>query len=221
MQTKDVMDTVVVAVRPEASFIDVVDTMLRFKIGTITVIDADKRPIGVISENDLFLKETDPGEHTSGIFESRRKSEERRKAAGATAGEIMTTPMITVTGGTSVRGVARLMHRYRIKQLPVVDAVTGRITGCVRQSDLLKVFARPAEEIDQEITEICDRLYVNREKLAVGIEAGVVTLTGQVGFRSQISRLVAAVRGIEGVLTIEHSLTCRSDDLVRVPPLYL
>ncbi|MBB2910817.1 CBS domain-containing protein [Streptosporangium becharense] len=219
MKVKDVMGSVAVAVRPETSFIEVVDAMRRFEVGAVTVVDADGRPIGVVSEDDLLLKETELRMHAGAVFAGRRKREERRKAAGTTAGEIMTAPAITVTRGTPVRDAARMMRRHRIKQLPVIDAVTGRLVGAVRRSDLLKVFVRPATEIDREVTALCDRLGVDRSELATRVEEGVLTLSGRVGLHSQSSLLVAAVRGIDGVLDVENHLTHRCDDLARVQPL--
>ncbi|MGV9778991.1 CBS domain-containing protein [Streptosporangium sp. NPDC003464] len=221
MKVVDVMGVRAVAVRPEASFSEIVDAMRRFKIGAVTVIDAGGRPVGVVSEDDLLLKEIDPDRHAGGVFGGRGRREERRKAAGGTAGEIMSTPAITVTPETSVREAARLMHRHRIKQLPVVDTATGRVTGIVHQSDLLKVFTRPADEIDREVTAVCDRLGIDRRELAVGVETGVITLAGQVGRRSQRSLLVAEIRRIDGVLDVKGGLTYRSDDLVPVSTPYL
>ncbi|GAA2899062.1 CBS domain-containing protein [Streptosporangium fragile] len=221
MKVKDVMGATAVAVRPETSFTEVVDALRRFKVGAVTVIDVENRPIGVVSEDDLLLKEAGLHEHAGVVFAGRRKREDHRRASGITAGEIMTAPAITVTKDTSVRDAARLMHRHRVKQLPVVDAITGRITGTVHQSDLLKVFTRPAEEIDREIAEICDRLHIERGEVTIGIEAGMLTLTGRVGLHSQSLHLAAAVRGVDGVLGVENHLTYRSDDLVHIPPLYL
>jgi CBS domain-containing protein len=57
MQVKDVMGTVAIAVRQDASFAALIATMQRFKVGAVTVIDADRRPVGVVSEDDLLLKE--------------------------------------------------------------------------------------------------------------------------------------------------------------------
>lgn len=221
MKVKDVMGARAVAVRPEASFTEVVDAMRLFEVGAVTVIDADGRPVGMVSEDDLLLREFDSREHLGGVFGGHRNREEHRKAMGTTAGEIMTVSVVTVTEDTPVRDAARLMHLSRIRQLPVIDADTGRVIGCVQRSDLLKVFVRPAAEIDREVAEVCDRLRINREKLVVGNEAGVVTLTGRVDRHSQGSQLVAAVRGIEGVLDVEDGLVYESDDLARIPPLYL
>jgi CBS domain-containing protein len=218
MKVREVMGGAAIAVRPEATFIEMVDAMRRFQVGALTVIDADDHPIGVVADDDLLLKETDPGAHAGGVFDSRKRRQEHRKAAGGTARQIMTSPAITITEDTTVRDAARLMHRHRIKQLPVIDAVTGRIAGTVHQSDLLKVFVRPAEEIEREVIQVCDRLAVDPKTVSVGIRAGMVTLSGQIAFRSQIARLVAAVREIDGVLDVENALTCRSDDLAPIPP---
>jgi len=218
MKVREVMGGVAIAVRPEATFTEMVDAMRRFKVGALTVIDADDHPIGVVSDDDLLLRETDSGARPGSVFDSHKRRQERRKAAGETARQIMTTPAITITKDTAVREAARLMHRHRIKQLPVIDAVTGRITGTVHQSDLLKVFARSAEEIEREVAEVRDRLAIAPETVSVAVEAGVVTLRGRLPLRSQIAPLVAAVGEIEGVLEVVSSLTCGSDDLVRVPP---
>lgn len=57
----------------------------------------------------------------------------------------MTSPAITVTAATAVCEAARQMRRYGVHQLPVVDAVTGRLTGMVTRSDLIAVYERPDE----------------------------------------------------------------------------
>jgi CBS domain-containing protein len=56
-QVKDVMGKVAIAALTDASFADLVETMRRFKVGAVTVIDADRRPVGVVSEDGLLLKE--------------------------------------------------------------------------------------------------------------------------------------------------------------------
>ncbi|MFI7154733.1 CBS domain-containing protein [Nonomuraea sp. NPDC050022] len=144
IEVKDVMGLVAIAVLENASFADIVATMKRYAVGAVTVVDADRRPVGVVSENDLLLKEADPVRHSMSIFESRRRRRDHDKAAGATAVQLMTSPAITVTPGTAVRDAAKLMHTQRIKPLPVIDPVTGRIVGTLHQRDVLRVFTRPA-----------------------------------------------------------------------------
>ncbi len=221
MTVKDVMSMMAVAAQEDATLTDLVDAMRRFEVGALTVIDADGHPVGVVSEDDLLLKETASSRGES-LFESRRRRREHRKAAGATAREMMTSPAITVTEATSVREAAHLMHKNRVKQLPVINAETGRIAGIVHQRDLLKIFSRPAEDIEREIAEIFERLDLAPEGLTVGIEAGVVTLAGRIGRRSQLGHVVSAVRAVDGVLGVRaDGLTFITDDLLRVPYPYL
>jgi CBS domain-containing protein len=54
-----------------------------------------------------------------------------------TARDIMTTDIITVKKETSIRELAELFTRYRIGNIPVVDA-QGRLIGIVSESDLIE-----------------------------------------------------------------------------------
>jgi CBS-domain-containing membrane protein len=87
----------------------------------------------------------------------------------ASFADLMTRRAITVTGGTPVRDAARLMHRNRIKQLPVIDSVTGRIAGTVHQGDLLRVFTWPSDEIPADTEEIAQELDVDMTELTLTI----------------------------------------------------
>ncbi|MEU8149486.1 CBS domain-containing protein [Nonomuraea sp. NPDC048901] len=50
IQVKDVMGRVAIAVLEEASFAEIVAAMKRFAVGAVTVIDADRRPVGVVRQ---------------------------------------------------------------------------------------------------------------------------------------------------------------------------
>ncbi|MER7506076.1 CBS domain-containing protein [Nonomuraea pusilla] len=215
IEVKDVMGRVAIAVLEDAPFADIVAAMKRFAVGAVTVIDADRRPVGVVSEDDLLLKETDAVKHSVSIFESRRQRQEHQKASGVTAGQLMTTPPVTVTPGTPVREAARIMHDKHIKQLPVIDPVTGRIIGTLHQQDVLRVFARPMEQLEADIRAAIDDL----DDYAVEIDKGVVRISGKVQWKSQAIALVERIRAVEGVVDVHSELTYEHDDLVIVPPL--
>ncbi|MEV8631321.1 CBS domain-containing protein [Streptosporangium sp. NPDC051023] len=220
LRVKDVMGLVAIAVRPEATFAELVATMRRFKVGAVAVIDAEGRPIGVVSDDDLLLKEIDtPG--SGGLFESRARHREHGRAAGTTAGQIMSAPALTVTRQTPVREAARLMHTHRIKQLPVVDAASGKIAGTVHQTDLLKIFTRPAADVLADVTRAVVDLGVDPRALAITVEVGVVRIEGRLARRSQIAVLVEAGRRIEGVVELEADLAYDRDDLATTSPLHL
>ncbi|MEV6040666.1 CBS domain-containing protein [Nonomuraea sp. NPDC052116] len=212
LEVKDVMGRVAIAVLKEASFAEIVEAMERFAVGAVTVIDAYRRPVGVVSEDDLLLKEADTVRHGVPIFESRRREQEHRKAAGVTAVQLMTSPAITVTPDTSVRDAARLMHAERVKQLPVIDMNTGRIVGTLHQRDVLRVFTRPAEELAADVRAVLP----DPEAFTVGIHQGVVTISGVVEWKSQALALTEQVRLIEGVVDVRSEVTFDKDDLLII-----
>ncbi|MEO3867635.1 CBS domain-containing protein [Nonomuraea sp. B12E4] len=215
IEVKDVMGRVAIAVSADASFADIVAAMKRYAVGAVTVIDADRRPMGVVSEDDLLLKEIDPVRHSVSMFESRRQRREHEKAAAVTASQLMTSPAITVTPRTSVRDAALLMHAKRIKQLPVIDPVTGRVVGTLHQRDVLRVFTRPAAELEADIRAALS----DPGPFSIEIDAGVVTIGGRVQRRSQAIALTEAVRAVEGVVDVVCEVVSGNDDLIVVPPL--
>jgi CBS domain-containing protein len=64
--------------------------------------------------------------------------------AGSTAGDIMTTPVITVAPDTSVGEVAETLRRHRVSGVPVVDAA-GTVLSLVSEYDLLAKTGGPRQ----------------------------------------------------------------------------
>ncbi|GHE47984.1 hypothetical protein GCM10017673_57200 [Streptosporangium violaceochromogenes] len=208
------MGVVAIAVHPEATFAELVTTMRRFKVGAVAVIDGRGRPIGVVSEDDLLLKETAVSAG-GGVFEGRRQRREHEKAGGTTAREIMTSPAITVTRETPAREAARLMHDNRVKQLPVIDSASGRIAGTVHQADLLKVFGRPACDILADVAASIAALGLDPAAFTVSVDTGTVRVRGRLAGRSQAARLAEAGRRIEGVVDLKVEAVYDHDDTAR------
>ncbi|WP_449063162.1 CBS domain-containing protein [Planomonospora algeriensis] len=223
-EVKDVMGRVAIAVRLDTPCTEILAAMKRFAVGAVAVLDADRRPVGVVSEDDLLLKEVDGVRHGATIFRGERRRQEQRKAVAVTAAELMTSPAVTVTPGTPVREAVRLMHERRIKQLPVIDPVTGRIVGTVHQRDLLRVFTRPAEEVRAEIEAVVrGAAGLDPSTVSIGVRDGVVTVGGVVEHKSQITRLLEEIGRVEGIVGVTPGLTCAHDDIGGVavtPPLY-
>ncbi|MFD1930279.1 MULTISPECIES: CBS domain-containing protein [Nonomuraea] len=213
VQVQDVMGRVAIAVLENASFADIVEAMKRYAVQAVTVIDTDRRPVGVVSQDDLILKEIDTARHPVTVFESPRTRAEHRKAAARTAAELMTTPAITVTPGTLIRDAARTMYDCRIKQLPVIDDLTGRMIGTLHEADVLRVFTRPAEELEADIRQLIGSSF------SIVVDKGVVTIGGHVESASRAVALVERIRQLEGVVDVACELTYSRDDLFLMPPI--
>jgi CBS-domain-containing membrane protein len=197
----DVMTHTVVAVGREAPFKEIVELFDQWKVSALPVLEGEGRVVGVVSEADLLAKEefrdTDIGD-----------LKDLQKAAGVTAGQLMSTPAVTVHPDASLAEAARIMARRRVKRLPVVDAI-GILQGVVSRSDLLKVFLRSDEEIAEEIRQdVLTRLPVPQD-LTVAVAEGVVTLGGPLPDRALVPLVTRAVRAVEGVVDIRLDLTTR------------
>jgi CBS domain-containing protein len=67
-------------------------------------------------------------------------------AAGITAGQVMTAPVVTVTPETTVARIAETLMSSRISAVPVVDG-TGSVLGLVSELDLLSRTGRTARDV--------------------------------------------------------------------------
>jgi CBS-domain-containing membrane protein len=215
----EVMSERVVAVRGNAEFGEIVAALRRFHVASLPVIDAENRVIGLISEDDLLAKEADQPRRNGLLGRFRRRSG-RSKADGTTASELMSSPAVTVTRSTTAREATRTMFRHRVHQLPVVDAVSGRLIGMVTRSDLLTVYGRPAEDIQHNVLYdlIEDVFGMDSRRFTVNVDQGTVTLRGDVRDRRAAGVLTDAVRHVEGVVTVIDQLTCQDHDRPSAMP---
>jgi CBS domain-containing protein len=127
------------------------------------------------------------------------------KAGGVTAGDLMTSPAVTVTPDDTVEQAARLMFTRRLRRLPVVDAA-GRVVGIISRTDVLAVFDRPDEEIRREIVaEVIPRLS-EPSWYSVVVKDGIVTVEGTPETISIGHHVLARVRHVEGVVAVRDRL---------------
>ncbi|MFF1296334.1 MULTISPECIES: CBS domain-containing protein [unclassified Streptomyces] len=202
----DVMTRDVATVSRDAAFKDIVRIMQDRKVSALPVVDGGRRVLGIVSEADLLPKEefrnSDPDRYTQ-----LRRLPDLAKAGSLTAGELMTSPALTVRPGETLAQAARTMARARVKRLPVVDE-SGRLEGVVSRADLLKVFLRDDEDIAEEVRrEVVAPLFpAPASAVRVEVREGVVKLGGRVRDTSLVPVAARLTRAVEGVVDIEFEL---------------
>ncbi|MFF3510710.1 CBS domain-containing protein [Streptomyces sp. NPDC002573] len=206
-RVEDVMTRAVVAVGRDAPFKDIVGLMDRWKVSALPVLEGEGRVVGVVSEADLLpkeaVRESDPDRYAQA-----RRLPEAAGAQAMTAGELMSSPAITVHPGSSLAQAARIMAQRRVKRLPVVND-EGMLEGVVSRADLLKVFLRPDNDIADEVRrDIVDVLFpAPVEPVHVMVTEGVVTLTGKVGDTALIPVALRLAHAVEGVVDVDSHLS--------------
>jgi CBS domain-containing protein len=206
-RVKDVMTTDVAAVQETAGYKDILAVMRQRHVSAVPVLDSAGHLVGVVSEADLLLKEMGT-ETLAGHRKSARRRTDQSKASGVTAADLMSTPAVTIGPQESVAAAARRMHDRRAKRLPVVDE-KGLLVGIVSRVDVLSVFARPDEEIRDEVVRkiITAEFALDPSAFDVAVTSGIVTVTGQADNRAVARQLTDAVRHVEGAVEVRDRIT--------------
>ncbi|MFF5113756.1 CBS domain-containing protein [Streptosporangium sp. NPDC000509] len=225
------MSTGVITVRENTAFREVAEILIATDVGGVPVVDEDDRVLGVVSETDLLRKEEFKQRYHCEHYRPplrawlrHRMSGEsglRRKAAGETAGELMSHPAVVITADSPVLLAARVMDLHGVRRLPVVRA-DGRLAGIVSRRDLIKVFVRSDDEIGRRIRENLVVHELGMDPAGVGIEVrgGLVRLSGQVDEHSQAVTLAQKARNLNGVVKVTNELTWRQDDVVPLSVIW-
>lgn len=202
---KDVMTIRVVSVTKDASFRTMAAALRAHRVSAFPVLDDDGKVIGVVSEADMLAKEALNSEPDGmpGMIAGMLRRKEHEKARGTTAGDLMTSPPITVKPDDTLERAARLMYTRKVKRLPVVDT-NGHLVGIVGRADLLAVFDRPDEDIRREILDqVIERdLHTDPAAFTVAVKDGIVTLSGIAETRDFGDEIVQLVRHLPGVVAV-------------------
>ena len=209
----DVMTKDPVCVSPETPLKEIVQILRGRRISSVPVVDRLHRPLGLVAEEDLAAKLEEAPRWAAALFEPRRAREERARAAGGLAGDLMHAVPHLLSADATVAAAARLMHRKDLHALLVVDG-SGRLAGIVTRADLLKVFLRTDAEILRDVERMVEASYppVPAGALTVAVAQGVVSLEGEVELRTSADRLVGRAAAVPGVIAVRDHLTFQMDD---------
>lgn len=200
----ELMSRNVVRARRDMPFKEIVELLRDNDVTAVPVVDELDRPMGVVSEADLLRKSSSQPDPSGAI--PHLEAWERAKAEGTRAEELMSAPAVCARPEWTVVEAARLMAVQDVKRLPVVDE-TDRLQGIVSRSDLLRIFLRRDDAIQDEITgDVLRRtLGPAAEQVTVEVHEGRVTLGGSVDIKMLIPVIERLCRSVDGVVSVsEH-----------------
>jgi len=212
MRVQDVMTTDVATTGPDAPLKEAAMELVRRRISGMPVVSGDLQVIGVVSEADILAKES--GEPRGGGFLRWLVDPGdpwiRARFDAVTVEEAMSTPAQTITPDRPIAEAATIMLDEGVNRLPVVDS-GGTLVGLVSRGDLVRAFARPDDEILEDIEEDVIRraMWLDPKTLDVTVTNGVVTLAGEVATAADAEILPTFTRKVPGVVGVNSSLTYR------------
>ena len=146
MLAKDIMETKVIALKKETSIKEIAELMIKHSISGFPVVNENNSVLGVVSELDLMRKNIRPDEPNVwtvcvwGLNNSQKLAEYEdsvRKYMAETAGDIMTSPAITVDEMEDLETVGNLMFDKSIMRIFVTRK--GTLAGVISRSAFVKL----------------------------------------------------------------------------------
>lgn len=176
-RVSDVMTTTVVTVDRITPYKEVARVMAEHRISGLPVLKMGREVVGVVTQGDLLREQARAARRLrSSARRSWRHGGSRHPAL--TAGELMTSPAVTIGPDATVSAAARLMTEHQVGRLPVTDE-DGKLVGIVSRRDLISVFLRADADIAADIRRVLrDVLLARPGEADVSVSNGIVTLTG-------------------------------------------
>ena len=211
----DVMTTRVHVATPSTTFKVLVRLIEENRVSAIPIVDPQGKPVGIVSESDLLLKErrSELELEAGSPLHLWRRRQERAKAEGVVAADLMTSPVVAVGADSTIAQAARVMQERNVRRLVVVDQ-RGNIAGIVSRSDLLQIFLRTDQDLRSELVQrlVPAVLPTDAGAVHVAVESNVITLSGEVDRRSDVDILGRLAREVDGLVSVVNRMTYRWDD---------
>ena len=143
----DVMEDVATVSRYHS--LNHVISVMRERNDKVLVTEDDGTPAGIITETNLAFYEDEPklaGVMGKDVTIKRRETAEGVRGpalmavASVTAGDVMTSPVITVTPATPIPDALALMEKHHVNSLVVME--NGTVTGIIKRDDIIKEVAK-------------------------------------------------------------------------------
>jgi CBS-domain-containing membrane protein len=200
MHVVDLMTTELIQVSPETGIKEAARLMSRHRVSGLPVVDPEGRLVGIITEADFLRIEV-------------ARDEDDDPEPIETVSQAMSSDVVTISPDAGVSDAARIMATQDIKRLPVVGD-DRRLLGIISRMDVVAVFTRPDEVVEDEIREDLLRrvMFVDPDQIDVTVSNGVVSFQGEIGTRNEARLLEELARRLDGVTRVENRLTWRLDD---------
>ena len=224
MLAQEVMTRDVFTITPDTPIVEVANLLLSQRISAVPVVDGEGRVVGIVSEADLIHRSeigTEP-HHAwwHGFFAGRdQQAAEYMKVHGVQARHVMTREVATAIEETPLAHIVDMFDRFRVNSMPIVRA--GHLVGIVSRADVLRPFAalkghslgagKSDAQIRAELEQILrGAAWTSGRSMDVGVDGGIVRMTGIVDTEAERDALVAAAEGIDGVKSVRADLTLAS-----------
>jgi CBS domain-containing protein len=155
---RDVMTRPVITIDADIDVLTAAKRMALENVGCLIVV-AGEKPIGILTERDLVKKIVAKASDPQAVK----------------VGDVMSSPLVTISSEASLRDAAALMLKSCVKRLPVTS--NGRLVGIITDTDLVSGSSLGLSDV------LSDLLEMHRESIhfqeARGVVRGICEVCGQ------------------------------------------
>jgi CBS domain-containing protein len=128
----DIMTRELVSTSPDSNLLDCAKKMIKFRIGSLVIIDKNKRLVGFISQKDILWALT-------------KKS--YKDLTKVKAIEISPKKIAVIAPNCTIKEAIEKMNRLKFEKFPVVDK--NKIVGFITARDIMTVHPEVYPEIEE------------------------------------------------------------------------
>ena len=220
MQVREFMTGDVITVRADTPVHGIAALMVEKRISGVPVLDNDGRVIGIVGQGDL-LHRTEVGTERRHRWWLRVFGDPNAlarafsKAHGLKAHDVMSRKVVSIGPDAELREAADLMDSHKLKRLPVLK--DERLIGIITRGDLVRALAQAKVARSPRLLDngtvykaLNERMrshgWLNSSLINVGVDSGVVQLSGFVQSTDQRDALRVLAEETDGVVRVDDQL---------------
>jgi len=146
---KDIMTKNVITIRKDATLAELAKLLIKNKISGVPIVDEKEELVGIVTEADLIIKESDlpfPLSFSFAFLESYESYTKSTKEYLETrVEEVMSINVKTAREDMPISKVVNIMVNNNINRLPVLNN-EGKLTGIITRADIIKTIIKKSEK---------------------------------------------------------------------------
>lgn len=149
MKVREIMTSPVKSISPDTSAKEALELLGRLEISGLPVIGSNNKLLGMFTEKNILAYILPSYIEKVGkfVYEDNPKMVKKKlgELSGIKVSQLMRREVITTTEDTTLCEVAKIMLTQKVRRVPVLDEC-AKVVGMVARCDILKAFAKEAEE---------------------------------------------------------------------------
>ena len=146
---KDIMTKKVITISKDATLAELAKLLIKNKISGVPIVDKREELVGIVTEADLIIKESNlpfPLSFSFAFLESYESYTKSTKEYLETrVEEVMSTNVKTAREDMPISKVVNIMINNNINRLPILNN-DGKLTGIITRADIIKSIIKKSEK---------------------------------------------------------------------------